>query len=63
MVNNFLNWVKFKFTETFPVPTNIQTFHDPSFEHGEQLSQLGQIQIPTRIHVINLGKNSNLNFP
>jgi hypothetical protein len=36
--------LKFKI-ETFPVPTNIQTFHEPSFEHGEQLSQLGQIQI------------------
>jgi hypothetical protein len=37
--------------------------HDASFEHDGQLSQFGQLQISTRIHVIYSGINSNLNLP
>jgi hypothetical protein len=45
------------------VPKNIETLHDASLEHGEQLYELGRLQICTRIHVIKFGTNSNLNLP
>jgi hypothetical protein len=52
---------KFK-TNTFHCSKNSQTFHDARFQYYEQLSQLGQLQIAKRIHVINLRTYSNLNF-
>jgi hypothetical protein len=40
---------------------NIQTLHAAIFEYFEQLSQLGHLQIPNRIHVKKFGTDSNLN--
>jgi hypothetical protein len=41
---------------------NIQTLHVFRFEYFEQLSKLGELQIPNRIHVIKFGIDSNLNL-
>jgi hypothetical protein len=40
----------------------IKTLHVASFEHSEQPFTLDELQMPTRIHVINFGTNSNLNL-
>jgi hypothetical protein len=53
--------LKFK-TESFPCSINTQTLYDARFEYFEQLSKLGQLQIPNIIHVINFGTDSNLNI-
>jgi hypothetical protein len=37
---------KFK-SNAFPMSKNIQTCHDASFEYGEQLPPLAQLQFPT----------------
>jgi hypothetical protein len=47
----------------FCISKPLQTLYEAKFEHVEQLSPLSQLQIPTRIHVINFGTNSNLNLP
>jgi hypothetical protein len=52
---------KFKYT-AFSWSTIIQTCDEASFEHIEQVSQLGQLQIPNRSHVINFGTKSTLIF-
>jgi hypothetical protein len=54
--------LKFKMN-VFPSSKLVQTLHWAIFECYEQLCQLSQLQIPTRVHVINFGTNSNLNFP
>jgi hypothetical protein len=41
---------------------NIQTWHEVLFQHYEQLSPLGQLQIPTESQVINFETDSNLNL-
>jgi hypothetical protein len=40
----------------------VRTLYGASFEHIEQLSLLGQLQIPNRNHVTNFGTYSNLNL-
>jgi hypothetical protein len=44
--------------EMNPLPWSkiIETFHKASYEDDEQLCQLGQLQIPIRIHVINFAQ-------
>jgi hypothetical protein len=60
----FLSYQTLKFkTEAFPVPKNIQTFHEVRFEHDKKISPLAQLQIPTASHVINFRIDSNLNLP
>jgi hypothetical protein len=46
--------------EAFPSSKNIQTLYGAIFEYSEQLSQLRQLQILNRIHVINFDTNCNL---
>jgi hypothetical protein len=41
---------------------NTQAWLGARFECFEQLSQLGHLQIPNKIHVINFGTDSNLNL-
>jgi hypothetical protein len=53
---------KFKFS-AFPRSNIIQTLHEASVGHGQQLSQLAKLQIPKIFHVINFGTDSNLNLP
>jgi hypothetical protein len=48
---------------TLPRSKNAQTLHGTIIEREEELSPLGQHQIPNRIHVINFGTLSKLKFP
>jgi hypothetical protein len=59
--SNIAQTCKFKYT-IFPQSEIILTLHEASFEYDEQFFQLGQLQIPTRIHVIKFGTDSNLNL-
>jgi hypothetical protein len=47
----------------FPRSKFFQTLYEDTFGYDEHLSQLGRLQIPNRIQVINFGTNSNLNPP
>jgi hypothetical protein len=49
--------------EAFPYSKNIHSLHAAIFEYLEQLSQLGQLQILNRTHVINSGTQFNLKIP
>jgi hypothetical protein len=53
---------KFKYT-AFSWSTIIQTGYEASVEHIEQLSQLGQLQIPSRNHVIKFWSQFQFKFP
>jgi hypothetical protein len=48
--------------EDLPDLKNIQTWHEASIEHGEQLCPLAQLQIPTASHVINSRTDPILNL-
>jgi hypothetical protein len=50
-------------SSAFPRSKIIKTLYEATFEYDEQHCQLGGLQIPNRIHVINFGTNSNLNLP
>jgi hypothetical protein len=52
---------KFKFSASVRSKI-IQTLHEAIFEYIEQLYQLGQLQIPNKIHDINFGTDSSLNL-
>jgi hypothetical protein len=54
--------LKFNYT-TFPTFKNVQTLHEATFEHCEQLYRLSQLQIPNGFHVTKFGTKSNLNLP
>jgi hypothetical protein len=56
-----LQTLKFK-RKAFPMSKNTQAWLGARFECFEQLSQLGHLQIPNKIHVINFGTDSNLNL-
>jgi hypothetical protein len=52
---------KFKMN-ALQVCKNIQIWHEASFENGEHLSPLAQLEIPTTAHTIMFGRYLNLNF-
>jgi hypothetical protein len=52
---------KFK-TDAFHCSKNTQALHDARFDYLEQTFQLGRLQIPNIIRVINFGTYSNLNI-
>jgi hypothetical protein len=52
---------KFK-TDTFLCSKNIETLYGPRSEYSKQCSQLGQLQIPNRMHAIKFRTYSNSNF-
>jgi hypothetical protein len=49
--------------EAFPSSKNMQTLQTAIFEYVEELSPLGQLQIPNKIVVINSGTGNNFNLP
>jgi hypothetical protein len=49
--------------ESLPCLENIQALLADRFEYSKQLSPLGGLPIPKRIHVKNPGIDSNWNIP
>jgi hypothetical protein len=48
--------------DAFRCSKNTYTLHEGRCHCAEKNSQLGQLQIPNRIHAINFGTDSNLNI-
>jgi hypothetical protein len=48
--------------DVFCCSKNTQSVYESRAEYYEELSQLGWLQIPNRIHAINFGTDSNLNL-